>query len=376
MKTNNYLFICCGPYQLLNSIHYIYSIDNSAQNDLILLNMNLDQSFIEKLIDSRLFRRVYIVCHLDVSLNWKRKIDVAKKMLFVKNMIISYIPEFDFSIEYNLLVSSTYLTDLTTLFMNYYSAAGIEMDMIEDGTGLYIEGPALWTQTHIYIAKVFQKWYPPLKIRRIWAYQPELVLFKTYAKISKFPKMSRTGKENKLLRSLLSGYNCNISQPFIFLSDGIGCPVPQKDLMLQVLDEIIRSVGREKVIIKDHPHNEVKYPDDVVTLEKSLPWEWYYILNEFNNKTIISGYSGAAITPKLVFDEEPKVIFINRLYENLTDKRSDVKQLYKGFSKDYKEILKGYDALFRGVGSIYNKESVFMPEDIESLIEALSDSIY
>jgi hypothetical protein len=81
-------------------------------------------------------------------------------------------------------------------------------------------------------------------------------------------------------------------------------------------DVVKEMVVNSKVIVKSHPRDKYKYFDYEYFKMSSFPFEILCLYNDFSNYTFINNFSSAVFTPKLIFNQEPKLIFTYLLFSD------------------------------------------------------------
>ena len=119
-------------------------------------------------------------------------------------------------------------------------------------------------------------------------------------------------------------------------------------------NKVFECLNKDIAIIKPHPRQKnstLSNSGIKVCHNNTLPWEIVCLNNDLSNKVQITIFSQACISPKLIFDQEPTVIFL------------------------YKLLPVGYDYLGAGllefadsIGALYrDKDKYFIPESFEEL---------
>ena len=120
--------------------------------------------------------------------------------------------------------------------------------------------------------------------------------------------------------------------------------------------EVFKCINKDISIVKPHPRQKdstLKHLGAEICKNTTLPWEIICLNNNLSDKVQITIFSQACISPKLIFDQEPTVIFL------------------------YKLLPVGYDYLGQGllefadsIGNLYkDKTKYFIPESFDELRE-------
>lgn len=107
-------------------------------------------------------------------------------------------------------------------------------------------------------------------------------------------------------------------------------------------NKIVMDLSKDsKTIVKPHPRDDYRYLDLDYFVVEGFPFELLCLKNDFSNYTFINNYSTAVFTPKLLFDQEPKVIFAYKALDDyLLDKRCDRDKFVTIFKELYSEKSK------------------------------------
>lgn len=120
----------------------------------------------------------------------------------------------------------------------------------------------------------------------------------------------------------------------------------------QILSRITKIFGTEEVVIKKHPRDLTPLNNEFHYYKyNGLPFETIFLNSEISSKLLVVVRSTAAITPKLLMDQEPHVIALYKILGNYTDKMDRLYQACK--------------ALYR------HPEHFIIPENMSEFEEAL-----
>ena len=124
--------------------------------------------------------------------------------------------------------------------------------------------------------------------------------------------------------------------------------------MVSLWTRVSALLDRDKTIIKSHPRQKnsiLKGLGFDVYERYQIPWEVLSFNQDIDDKTLITIFSTSCVNPKLMFNEEPRVIM-----------------LYKLLGIDYSFFGEGLINFVEGVGNLYNdKDKFFVPESWEAL---------
>ena len=148
-----------------------------------------------------------------------------------------------------------------------------------------------------------------------------------------------------------------MKEKFIFL-DTVHKRALKKDAQVgyEKIIENIFNMTKDNLIIKSHPSDKSSRIDGVKYFDNSdYPFEIIAANSDINDKILITLSSTASVTPKIIFDKEPVVIL-----------------LYKMFSDSLLEWNDYYDTFFQKVKESYkSKNRFFIPktyDEFENII--------
>ena len=126
--------------------------------------------------------------------------------------------------------------------------------------------------------------------------------------------------------------------------------------MVGLWNRVSQYIDKRDVIVKSHPRQKQSALRELgfdMYERYTIPWEVLTFNQNMNDKTLLCIFSTSCTNPKLMFDEEPRVIM-----------------LYKLIGIDYSFFGKGMIDFVEGVGKLYrDKDKFFIPESWEELEE-------
>ena len=108
---------------------------------------------------------------------------------------------------------------------------------------------------------------------------------------------------------------------------------------IQIYDELVHKILEQgDVVIKQHPRNkEFKY--DAEYMENvNIPFEVLCSTADYSESTFYTSFSTAVFTPKLIYDQEPAIVFLYKIMKPYRrDKAQDCDLLVKCLKEMYRE---------------------------------------
>ncbi len=361
MGENKACFFCGTPFHIFNSVLIL-------QNKKLKADIYIDDVFstakqiAANLIAIDMFENVYLI---DRNKDWG----------FPNNKISQYIYALKGYGQFNKLVPkvirdisqySDYFfandprTDVFGRFIKFYivkNCSNYNIHYYDDGLGSYNEHMDDITKIDYYARKLF--------------FGRDLLLFNCdyYLTSPDFfrqvnPNSDKTiipigginSEVNKLLKRVfyIDKTNTTVSKNVFF--DTVRNEEFDKSgniIFSRIIDKVLRT---GKFMIKSHPREiKAKY-DGNQSIEFGLPFEMLCLYNDFSDKVFINSFSTVVFSPKIIFNQEPKVVF-----------------LYKMMKKHMKVNDSIYDKCIEALKSIYSqKDKIIVCESEDALNEILN----
>ncbi len=144
------------------------------------------------------------------------------------------------------------------------------------------------------------------------------------------------------LRRVFSYYsNYDLSSYDVVLFDTVRDEVFTKEGSEKFNKIVQKLVENKKVIVKSHPRETERYFDYDYFETEGFPFEILCLFNNFDDFVFINNGSSAVFNPKLVFEQEPKLIFTYRvLSKNMKNSLADYDSIIDNFKKLYRDDSK------------------------------------
>lgn len=317
-------FFAATPLQMFNCINIKETHFPKERADIFLMTYATDLSkFSESLKNSGIFENVTI---LSVPFNKKGRLKFLLSYLFPSGKVKKNLQ--------NNVYDIMFATRIGPAAIYYYSFLHhvnnkIRFEYYEEGIGDY------WTDAY-YLnfnsIKVIEKigYINPYKEKlSMWLYRPEYTLVNKQCEMHKIDKVSLNNEWTKKMASVFNitkslPADCKLiyfEQPF-FEQRGITV----NDLIL--LKEMEPIISKDNIYIKLHPGSlsPKRFIDQGYKILDfgDIPWEILIAFIELEN-VILAGISTTAIiTPKLIYDMEPRVILLHKcVFDNKKYKNSE-----------------------------------------------------
>lgn len=193
-----------------------------------------------------------------------------------------------------------------------------------------------------------------------YVYEPSLICVPQSGEIHKINKLDRNDDILKKQVNTIFGYDEKedsfAQKDIIIMEQG---PRKEPINMHALWGRVSRYVNKERTVVKSHPRQKESILKDIgfdMYERYTIPWEVLTFNKNMSEKTMLSIFSTSCTTPKLMFDEEPRVIM-----------------LYKLIGIDYSFFGKGLIEFVEGIGKLYReKDKFFIPETWDELEEYCS----
>lgn len=347
-------FIGTVPFTIIEAVHFVVA-NNYDDADLYMVKVfDGAEEVYKRIIETKVFKNVYLI--EDVLLTYP--ITIKKCVNTVKNgrdFLKSTRNRVYEEVYYN---NSGWLINSIFYTAFYKANKNIKNMFLEHGFNSY---------TNVYSKKPFcLKWLINLvglkcmdgtMLDTTYMFHPELMHINHYGKIEKMIPMDRKNERFVDALNHIFDYEDSAdefeSKKVIILEQG-----PQKFAFdkEKFWETILEKIDKKESIIKAHPRQKdssLKKCGIDISTNHTLPWEIEALNIDIENKTQITIFSGACISPKLLFDEEPTVIF---LYKLLPIEQNVLGKALVDFANELGE-------------SYVDKEKFFVPETFEEFEE-------
>lgn len=325
MKKN--LFICSSNFTILNSINTVInnSVFNNSESDLIIFHRTKDMKSLSlKIKKKNIFKNVF-----DFPFIEKKNIFFfIYTILFPNKFIINSI----FENKSKELINSKYyrIISQNMLYISIFRRLSKDkLFLIDEGLSSYTSRTINPKKRSIYFHianKIFFNNKLMSKNINYLLYEPKI----SFSKNNQILELTKISYKNNLLLNDLFNYKVNklyMSNKFIYL----GVPIyGLKDLMINskntpknfeekcksLIFKLFKSLKHSKLIYRPHPIEKIEIDennDNFIIDDYKNMWEIECQNQITNDHILISFFSTACFTPKLLYDKEPYVIIIYKI---------------------------------------------------------------
>lgn len=345
---------CETPYQTLNALNLVYS---EYKEDCILCiyrDMYMSDNKYEITANNIGYvKGVYYVKRGEIIDSLGKRILRRLSVLFGlhhRYLLQLSVPHFPMRHEFNRIITMKYATAATYLL--HASKSQPEVIQVEEGIGEYIVHDTVLNDS-IYNINNY--------VAHKYVSAPELYENQYVKSIKKAPYLSENADFLDTINHIF-GYRRDICKyrKYIWFEEPFAkdYDMPEfDDKEEQCFDVFKQVVSIDDLTIKLHPRS-VPHREWANEIYSLAPWECY--INELTNledRVLISVSSTALLTPKLLANKEPYVIFLFKIF------KEEMKQIYKEYSY-YDELLKFIENI---KGMYKDKNRVIVPNSVEEL---------
>lgn len=307
--------VCWTPYQIFNLVNFIeHNVEQTKGTcDLFLIDMKAYEGITSRLEKENIFNNIYLVENYKEKYYLLDRIEKAFDIIFPKKALTNKLKikkkiEFE---GYSKIIASgwnKYFVNLVAVNPN------ARVILLEDGAGSYfgdfrhIEMPF----TYKLLNKITKKGALSVKVDIEYLYKKELLIGKTTYNTLTMPNIN-----NEVFSILAKIFDFNdqndyINKKIVFLTQ------PLKDIKKlnrfyneNQIYELLNKYS-DKVIVRVHPRQEKV--NTFLDLDNSNEmWELLCYKHINKDKVLIGIFSSAQLTPKLIYNNEPKLIFLNEI---------------------------------------------------------------
>lgn len=223
----------------------------------------------------------------------------------------------------------------------------------EDGFASYTKKPE-----HLVSTPLGRKLYRLIFRFDTEAQEDDLYLFEPYLAEKDIDfvkkKIEKSKKEIDAVidsaRRILKFESHPFPEKYVFLGQGTDNvtqnPATYQRLPLRIKD----AVGYENMVIKPHPRG--KYDDfggQIKVFKDSCPFELAVANGDMEGKTLLSYYSTACVSAKLLFGSSCRIIFLNKMAGDSFNEKCDYDDYFKKVTETFEEVYvpADEDELFR-----------------------------
>ncbi len=242
---------------------------------------------------------------------------------------------------------ATHNVFVANLLMMYYSKFQIKTRVYfyDDGEGSYDNRDIFRISLPDRMSKrVILRNKKMCKPRRYYMYSPQL--FSNMHPDNRTPvfELPKFNRNPVVLEHLSAVFEITeekgISEPVIILDALKEVVLSPKDdkKIVQLYDRLQEEFGEDRVIVKRHPRDTRTYENPIREYAyKNMPFESICIASEPGKMNLITLLSTATIMPKLLMDEEPRIVLLYHLFHRLEGDDEDRDRFFELTKETYRD---------------------------------------
>lgn len=323
---NDSLFIAFTPYHILQCIRLARSLDSHAKADLYVVNLFKNaNTLVERLQASGIFRHVILFEEYKVYPPVIQKLMTLLWIMFPRATMEKYAHQHVPEQCYSRVYISGYFSLMDSVKLTQSQAEFVEY---EDGLRNYCyDDTEARARTGLFnlINKLFLNNRLSYDITTVYLNQKEAHTGTQFTAVLDIPKATEPKQENDILKTVFEYCENTVyrEHKFVYLTQ----PLSETTLTKAQLEteKDILSVLDKGTVVRVHPRQSAEdYQNFFLDTANNL-WELECQDKITDEHVLISAFSTALFTPKMLCDKEPTVIFTYKLYgssldfTNLTD---------------------------------------------------------
>ena len=353
----NVAFFCSTPYQILLALNIKRNLVDCNADIYIFDHFMSSNDVLNNLISSHIFDNCYFINIICTFSKFSIIRYFEKTLKFFTYKIQLKKIGYDMNKSYD-RVYLTYPHIIIQYFLIhcFILNKNITVHIFEDGTGGYID---VFFRTTLF-KKFIRLLIPRFRIldtyHEILLHKTEMFSGNQKIRVTNLPIFDKN--DYNFIKQLNTIFNYNsiddrINERFIFFEQAFMNDKQTSVLIAQVASIIYDVIGKYDFIVKIHPRSFTNIYNDYNNYHKnSVPWELILLNEDVENKVLITYFSTAVFTPKLIFDIEPYIILLFELEELANC--SSFSEYYRIFANMLKEISRDSD-------------HIYIPQNIEDL---------
>lgn len=311
-------FVVATPYQLFNICNILPDLDLSNKIVDIFITDKSILGQIEMLRKSKIFNNIFDLTYL-FDINMHKKYNL-KLFLVIDFFNVKYkAKSFNFGFYDELYVSYPSIKVLTITYYIRKKNKNVKICMFEDGNATYDTFGKIKNKSTALFYHLFYGWNFYSLIKEVWSYNNNII-----SNVSNFRIKLRTinlYKDNIYISYVRDNFYDEIvpfmDKKYIFFDQVfLSSDSEIKHNTIKLIEEISEKLGYENFILKIHPRveNMPMMNSKIQVSFTKIPFEIIFcLIPRVEDLCLISLFSSACITPKLILNKEPKVIYLSRI---------------------------------------------------------------
>lgn len=328
MVKKSYLFVCSTQYAILNSINIVLSDKKkyNGKTDIVIFHQTRDIKNLSKIIKkNKIFENIYDFPFINKKNAFYLFLLLAFPSVFLSRLCLNKRSLDSLKNKYKIIIAQSQLYAALFKTINKNAVAYL----LEDGVSSYTSRTSDINRRSFFFRlanKTFLRRMLIADIKGHLLYKPEMYCGEK-AFIEKLPEHK---VQNRNIYNLIFKYLDNDlynSHQFIYL----GAPYYGLKLLMSnpsdadsgieercklLVDDAMKALKKRSFVYRIHPIEKIEksYYEEFCILDncKNM-WEMECQNSITNDHVLLSFFSTAAFSPKIIYDKEPYVIFLHKI---------------------------------------------------------------
>ncbi|MBQ9872356.1 MAG: hypothetical protein IJM27_10570 [Eubacterium sp.] len=349
MKKMDAMYICTTPFQVMSAISLV--VDREEKADLY-----IDPQFegaaemAERIRQRKIFDTVKVLDKVkairyvrgaDSTLQRYRRIFALYHQIDVVAGEI-LIPDRSYTAMY-----ATHNVFIANLVMVYFSKFEIKTRIyfFDDGEGSYDNRDIFKISRGDQLSKrIILKGKRMYKPRRYYMYSPHLFSNMHPTNVTPVYSLPNFNKHPEVKEHLAAVFEITeekgIKEPVIILDalKEVVLSPSDDEKIVKLYDRLQEEFGADRVIVKRHPRDKRTYENPIKEYAyKNMPFECICLASDPGKMTLITLLSTSTIMPKLLMDEEPRIVLLYHLFKRLEGDDEDRDRFFEMTKETYRD---------------------------------------
>lgn len=359
--------ICCEtPFQLLNAFNYAvnHSHENVELDLYIRKDFWLGSDLIARIEEVNIFDRVFVFEYRNNDLYTGKKLNIEKlqRTFFPVRYINSRILNGKAYLKYDLI------------FVAYLQPFEYGLLIANDSAKLIYYDDGMASYMNNYPLEGFGRSRKILKLlgKNDNFYRPEKLYINNLQfcndpiteNVEEFFPLSKADAEfwkkiDYVFQYSQSGFYEKNKTIFLSMPNDL-----ESEIFAEHVDTILSLLcGERNCAVRPHPRDTRKFDDSVNVDRNNDLWELVSLRELQNDNCLISIFSTAQFTPKMIYDKEPYLIFLYKLFGDvfkMTDKMSGMIDVIRSHYSDPSKIIvvNDTDELVKALDLVSDRRSI------------------
>lgn len=360
-------YFCGTPFHFFSIL--ALAMERKETADLyIYLQFSKASEFAERINKLNIFSNIKVIDTLEIRSKYlsarggglKNHVQIANTYLHVDDIAEKImLPNVRYK---NIFVFSRHILPRLVRFSYIRRKWEFELCYFDDGVSSYYKnGVVRSRKTDIFLRKLLFGRKAVDENNKLYLLAPEIykqLNADTDYRIERIDRFWETEIGRNILNDVFNTSSETIIKEKLIILD-----LPKDEVLnpsdIESIEKIYRSfvekVGLDDAIIKKHPRSTDKNLEGIQYFKDTgVPFEIYCMNMNMDEKVLVGYFSTALVMPKVLFNQEPRVIVLARLFQPR--------------NRDISELNEYFDAVKK---SYTNPERFCVPESIEELREIL-----